>query len=62
MRKNGAASIRFNLPFVQAYADDICVFSNDFDTHVQHLLQVFCRNSTVLSSIAPESVSSLFYQ
>ena len=30
-----------DLPFVQAYADDICVFSNYFDTHVQHLLHVF---------------------
>ena len=32
-----------DLPFVQAYADDICVFSDDFDTHIQHLLIVFDR-------------------
>ena len=32
-----------DIPFVQAYADDICVFSIDFDTHVQHLLQVLDR-------------------
>ena len=32
-----------DLKFVRAYLDDICVFSPDFKTHMEHLLIVFDR-------------------
>ena len=30
-----------HLPFVEIYLDDICIASEDFDTHCQHVLTVF---------------------
>ena len=51
LRNAPAACVRLmnlllgDLKFVQAYMDDMCIFSNSFEEHINHLLIVFDRFS-----------------